>query len=80
VLRPEARGKGYATEAAAAVLGWGFERFDFPCVTAMIRPGNAASIAVAERLGLGPLRSDELQGDPVGVYSVVRGDWEGRSA
>jgi RimJ/RimL family protein N-acetyltransferase len=79
VLRPEARGRGYATEAAEAVLRWGFERFDFPYVTAMIRPGNVASIAVAERLGMGPLRFDQLQGDQVQIYSVTRGDWEGRS-
>jgi RimJ/RimL family protein N-acetyltransferase len=72
VLRPEARGRGIATEAARAVLGWGFERFDFPYVTAMIRPGNEASVAVAERLGMSPLRSDELLGDPVIVYSVSR--------
>lgn len=72
VLRPEARGRGFATEAAAAVLSWGFERFDFPCITAMIRPDNAASIAVAERLGMEPIREDELLGDPVVVYAVRR--------
>jgi RimJ/RimL family protein N-acetyltransferase len=75
VLRPEARGRGIATEAARAVLRWGFERFDFPNVTAMIRPGNQASIAVAERLGMSPLRSDELLGEQVIVYSVSREAW-----
>jgi hypothetical protein len=49
-------------------------------VTAMIRLGNATSIGVAERLGMAPLRSDELLGDPVQVYSVTRGGWEGRTA
>lgn len=72
VLRPEARGKGFATEAAGAVLRWGFEQFDFPYVTAMIRHGNAASIAVAERLGMEPIREDELLGDPVIVYAIKR--------
>jgi RimJ/RimL family protein N-acetyltransferase len=72
VLRPEARGKGIATEAAAAVLRWGFERFDFPYVTAMIRPDNAASITVAERLGMSPMRPDELLGDPVIVHAISR--------
>jgi RimJ/RimL family protein N-acetyltransferase len=71
-LRPEARGRGIATEAARAVLGWGFDRFDFPYVTAMVRPGNDPSIAVAERLGMAPLRPDELDGDPLIVYSVSR--------
>ncbi|HEV2858510.1 MAG TPA: GNAT family N-acetyltransferase [Solirubrobacterales bacterium] len=69
VLRPEAHGKGYAAEAAAAVLQWGFERFDPPYLTAMIRPDNVASIAVAERLGMHPIRRDELLGDPVAVYA-----------
>ena len=80
VLRPEARGRGVATEAARALLDWGFAELPVPYVTAMIRPGNEASIAVAERLGMAPRREDELLGDPVVVYSVGRGDWEGRTA
>ncbi len=80
VLRPEARGRGYATEAGQALLDWGFEGFDFPYVTAMVRPDNAASIAVAERLRMAPLREDDLQGEAVVVYSVDRGVWEGRTA
>lgn len=72
-LRPEARGMGYATEAARAVLRWGFERFDhLTLITAMIQPANTASIAVAERLGMSPLRADKLLGDPVTVYARRR--------
>lgn len=70
VLRPEARGNGLATEAASAVLQWGFEQLAPLYFTAMIRPDNAASIAVAERLGMTRLRSDELLGDPVVVYAT----------
>lgn len=73
-LQPEARGQGFATEAARAVLAWGFPRFDVPYFTAMIRPENDASIAVAERLGMHPLRPDNLLGDPVTVYAISRGD------
>jgi len=80
VLRPEARGKGYATEASRALLDWAFEELDVPYVTAMIRPGNAASVAVAERLGMTPLREDELLGDAVVVYSLGREGWERRRA
>jgi RimJ/RimL family protein N-acetyltransferase len=80
VLRPEARGQGFATEATRALLDWGFEELDVPYVTAMIRPGNVASVAVAERLGMTPLRSDELLGDPVVVYSLSREAWERRTA
>ena len=80
VLRPEARGRGYATEASRALLDWAFEELDVPYVTAMIRPGNAASVAVAERLGMTPLREDELLGDAVVVYSLGREAWERRTA
>jgi RimJ/RimL family protein N-acetyltransferase len=69
VLRPQARGQGFATEAAEAMLRWGFERFRPPYFTAMIRPDNAASIAVAERLGMHPIRRDELLGDAVTIYA-----------
>jgi RimJ/RimL family protein N-acetyltransferase len=69
VLRSEARGQGFATEAAGAVLRWGLERFAPPYFTAMIRPDNVASIAVAERLGMQPIRRDELHGDPVTIYA-----------
>lgn len=71
VLQPEARGRGVATEAAAATLGWARERFDFPYVTAMIRPDNEPSIAVAKRLGFSPLREDELLGMGVTVYGIA---------
>jgi len=76
VLRPQARGRGYATEAARAVLDWGFEEFDLRYITAMIRPDNATSIAVAERLGMAPRREDELDGVPIVVYSIEREAWE----
>jgi RimJ/RimL family protein N-acetyltransferase len=35
----------------------------------MIRPDNIASIAVAERLDMHPIRRDELLGDPVTIYA-----------
>jgi RimJ/RimL family protein N-acetyltransferase len=69
VLRPQARGKGFATEAAGAVLRWGLKRFEPAYFTAMIRPDNVASIAVAERLGMRPVRRDELLGDVVTIYA-----------
>lgn len=70
VLRRDAWGRGYATEAARACLEWGFSEFELPYLTAMISPGNLRSIRVAERLGLTPLRDDELLGEPVVVYAL----------
>jgi len=71
-LRGDARGRGFATEAARAFADWGFRNFDVPYLTAMIRPDNARSIAVAARLAMTELRTDVLSGNPVVVYSVSR--------
>ncbi|MER6722435.1 MULTISPECIES: hypothetical protein [Streptomyces] len=38
----------------------------------MIRPGNTASVRVAERLGFTPLREGTLFGGPVTVHSLDR--------
>lgn len=71
-LRRTAWSHGYATEAAHACIEWGFSTLDVPYLTAMINAENARSIKVAERLGLSPLREDELLGDPVVVYALER--------
>jgi RimJ/RimL family protein N-acetyltransferase len=72
VLAPEARGRGVATEAARACLEWGFRDLEVPHVTAMIGPDNTPSIAVAERLGMTPLREDTLHGEPIIVFALRR--------
>ncbi|MFF8957920.1 GNAT family N-acetyltransferase [Streptomyces sp. NPDC014894] len=71
-LRASSWGHGYATEAARACLDWGFARLDEEYFTALMRPGNEASIRVAERLGFAPRREDTLFDEPVTVYAVDR--------
>jgi len=44
-------GKGYATEGARRALEYAFTELDQAHVISLIRPGNTASIRVAERLG-----------------------------
>jgi RimJ/RimL family protein N-acetyltransferase len=75
-LHPGVWGRGYATEAARASVAWAFRDLNLPYLTAMIRPGNARSVKVAERLGMTPLRADLLHDTPVDVYSVSREDWQ----
>lgn len=53
-LHPDSWGRGWATEAAAAVVHRGFED-GLAEVYATVRPGNEASIAVCLRLGMEPL-------------------------
>jgi RimJ/RimL family protein N-acetyltransferase len=50
-LAPEAHGKGYASEALGVVLDWERERFNAPCVVALIDPDNAPSIKLARKFG-----------------------------
>ena len=72
MLRRDAWGQGYATEAGRACIEWGFSEFDVPYLTAMVNARNVPSIRVAERLGLAPLRDDLLLGEPVVVYGLDR--------
>lgn len=51
-LHPDSVGNGYVTEAARALLKLGFGHFGFHRVFARIDTENAASIRVAERLGM----------------------------
>jgi ribosomal-protein-alanine N-acetyltransferase len=51
-LEPAVWGKGYATELAAESLRHAFENLQLPVVFALVRPANAPSIRVLEKLGM----------------------------
>lgn len=51
-LAPDARGKGYATEAADAVLRLGFEELGMHRIEARLDELNAASAGLCQRLGM----------------------------
>jgi RimJ/RimL family protein N-acetyltransferase len=53
-LHPDCWGHGYATEAARVVIDRAFAA-GLPEVYAVVRPGNAPSLAVCRRLGMQPL-------------------------
>ncbi|WP_018982864.1 GNAT family N-acetyltransferase [Salinimonas chungwhensis] len=50
-LLKDARGKGYAQEASAAVLDWAARHHRFPYITAMAHPDNNSSQKLLGRLG-----------------------------
>ncbi|MEY2757946.1 MAG: hypothetical protein RIR33_1724 [Pseudomonadota bacterium] len=50
-LAPEVHGRGYASEALAAVLAWERRTFNAPCLVALIDPDNKPSIKLAEKFG-----------------------------
>jgi RimJ/RimL family protein N-acetyltransferase len=51
-LHVHARGKGYATEASAAVIHWVAKHADVTSISATVPDDNSASQGVASRLGL----------------------------
>jgi [ribosomal protein S5]-alanine N-acetyltransferase len=53
-LAPSAWGKGYATEAAQAVVSYALGPLGLPAVLAEVDDGNQASIGVVTRLGMVP--------------------------
>ena len=60
-LRPDCRGKGYATELAGAIAGWAWRHTALDDIIATVDPGNRGSLAVLGKLGFLPLleRLDE---------------------
>ena len=62
--------RGLATEAARACRDLAFTRFDLGRLVGLIDPGNAASIRVAERIGMRPERQAVADAHPYVVYSV----------
>jgi [ribosomal protein S5]-alanine N-acetyltransferase len=67
---PEFRGKGYAYEAASAVLDHGHRVFGLKRILAIVSPDNATSIRVLEKAGMKLERELELRpGDPVKLFA-----------
>jgi RimJ/RimL family protein N-acetyltransferase len=68
-------GRGYATEAARAAMGWGFREIGFEELISLIDPANTASIAVATRLGETFRDEIELLGYRVQRYAITSQAW-----
>lgn len=68
-LFPAFEGKGYATEAGAAVLNHGIQVLGLRSFIALVTPGNDRSIRVLQRLGFAAAGHVELEpGDRVARY------------
>lgn len=73
VVVDRARGRGIATEAAAAVARHALEVVGVPWLVAYVRPSNAASLRVVAKLGMA-YEGDGLtrSGDPMRVFRLRR--------
>ena len=66
-------GRGYANEAAAAVVNHALEIRCEPKVRALIASANESSLRVAKRLGLTYEGDTEIYGKAVGIHTRERG-------
>ena len=76
-------GRGYATEAATRCLEWAFEELDWHDAIHAIDPANAASIALARRLGAerrGMGRLPPPYDAPCEIYGQSRAAWRARAS
>jgi RimJ/RimL family protein N-acetyltransferase len=64
----ETHGKGMASEAARAALGWAEANLPPTPIWAIISPGNEPSIRLAERIGFEKFGESLYRGDPTIVF------------
>ena len=67
-LAPAQHGKGYAIEAVMAMIGWGERHFGSGRFCAIIDPGNAPSIRVAEKAGYKLAEKTTYKGGPTLLF------------
>lgn len=77
VVQPE-RGQGYATEAAAATLDYGFRSTTSNTICSIVSPENIASRAVATRVHTAS-RTFTKNGETLLLYFTTRSNWPGRN-
>jgi RimJ/RimL family protein N-acetyltransferase len=82
LLSTDAQGYGYATEAALALLALAFDGLGFHRVIARVEARNAASVALAERLGMRRearfVENEWVKGEWQSelVYAILAREWE----
>jgi RimJ/RimL family protein N-acetyltransferase len=81
-LHPDHWGRGYATEAAKAMLARAFDRFAALAVYGQTSERNAASWRVMERLGMRRMEQFDYEDpayppedNPTMVYGLTREEW-----
>jgi len=78
-------GQGYATEAASAVVWFGFKRLKLNRISAILLPANIASARVLRKLGMtreGVMREAARRGDKfedLVMVSLLRQEWAART-
>ncbi len=82
ILHPDVQGRGYATEAARALLRVAFERYRLHRVCARLEPRNEASARVLERVGMRReallVENEWVKGEwqSEAIYALLAREWE----
>ena len=86
VIHPDFQGKGYAAEAARAVLDLAFGEIGAHRVSARLDPQNLASVALCRRLGMRQeahfVESEIFKGEwsDLAIYAVLQREWASAGA
>ena len=86
IFNPAFAGKGYATEAVASTIDFGFFNFGFHRIFARLDTANRGSVGVVERLGLRReahlVQNDRFNGEwgDEYIYAVLASEWRQRRA
>jgi RimJ/RimL family protein N-acetyltransferase len=74
---PVARGKGYAAEAAQAVIEHGFKQLNIECLAGITAKHNQASILLLQKLGFVLVGTHQMkQGDPASnLFELTKTAW-----
>jgi RimJ/RimL family protein N-acetyltransferase len=85
LLHPEFQGRGYATEAARAMLGLAFGQYGLHRVCGRLEPRNVGSARVLEKLGMRReallVENEWIKGEwqSEAIYALLDREWAGRS-
>lgn len=75
-LGKHARGKGYATEAAKAVLQYGFKELKLDHIIGLTKLDNTASMNILKKIGLKYIKNIEIFNIEATYFDIVREEYE----
>ena len=65
-------GQGLGTEAAQAILHYGFEQLHFSRLICLVDPGNDASSKVARKIGMTLEKDGDINGERTLLYAMTK--------
>lgn len=80
LLARECWGRGLASEASRAALGFGFERMGLASIAALTKADNLRSRRVLERLGMTFVRACRYEDYDCALYSIRRDEFDAARA